>query len=201
MIKNTIPASVILCMTVLFTPLMVMAHPAQELIRDTTDGVIERIVSDRQELEANPEKLHALVSELILPHMDFFTMSRWVLGEYWKQASMEQRIRFVEEFRALLIRTYSSALLQYAGHAVEVLAVQETSRSDLVVVKTVLSLSAEQSLPVNYRMFLRDGVWKVVDILIDNISLSSTYRGSFASEIKRNGIDSIIDKLHEKNAS
>ncbi len=171
---------------------------ASDVVRVTVDGVLERLAAERQELERHPERIYALVNELVVPRFDFVSMSRWVLGASWKQASEEQRQAFIEQFRNLLVRTYAKALLEYSDEEIKYLDTVTRENSRLVTVNTEMQ-SSGGGVPLNYRMHIADGQWKVVDVSVDGISLISTYRGSFRSEIKKNGLDALIKRLAERN--
>jgi phospholipid transport system substrate-binding protein len=193
---------------ILFLSLMILAVNAaavtqepEEVVRGTVDGVLERLVAEKEQLDAHPERIFDLIQELVIPHFDFSSMSKWVLGKTnWRQASPQQRDVFVDQFRTLLVRTYAKALLEYSEEEVQYNESTKNPNSNLVTVKTEVQQPGEgASIPINYRMHISGGEWKVVDVAVDGISLVRSYRGSFASEIKANGLESLIGKLTEKN--
>lgn len=190
----------ILLLSFLSQPLLAAAHPAQKVVKNTADRVLERLRADKDQLTENPDQIYSLVHELIIPHFDFNSMSKWVLGRNWRGASEEQRQRFTAEFQTLLVRTYAKALLEYSDEDIAYMPVNEKSGSDLVTVRTEVKQSGSQSIPINYTMHPTDDDWKVVDVSVNGVSLVSTYRGSFASEVRRSGMDSLIQKLTERNA-
>ena len=175
------------------------AQSAEDIVKSTADQVIKKIAENRAGLDAHPEQLYDLINDLVIPHFDFTSMSKWVLGNNWRQASDEQRAKFVNEFRTLLVRTYARALLEYSDQQINYLPVQSDPNSNLVVVKTEVQSTGSPPVPIDYRMHVSNGGWKVVDVIVDGISLVATYRGSFASEIRKNGIDALINKLTERN--
>lgn len=189
----------VICMLVSTTQLAAAIPSPDAVVKQTTEGVIERIESQRSELEADPTKVYALVNELVIPHFDFISMSKWVLGKNWKAANEAQRSEFMEQFKTLLVRTYARALLEYSGQEVKYYPVEQNPKSNLAVVKTELSTEGGQPFPVAYRMHQKNEAWKVVDVAVDGVSLVSTYRGSFKSQIKKEGFDSLIKKLADKN--
>ncbi len=128
-------------------------------------------------------------------------MSKWVLGKHWKIASETQRLEFIAQFKVLLVRTYARALLEYSGQKIKYYPAEQNPQSNLAVVKTELtSLNNTQTiLPILYRMHQKNEEWKVVDIAVDGVSLVTTYRGSFATQIKKNGFDSLLNDLSKKN--
>jgi len=175
------------------------AATPQEVVKATADSVIDHIESNRHILETNPEKIFEMVNELVIPRFDFISMSKWVLGKHWKTASESQRNEFVTQFKSLLIRTYARALLEYSGQKIKYFPVKQNPNSNLAVVKTELTSKSSAQLPILYRMHQKNQEWKVVDVAVDGVSLVTTYRGSFSTQIKKDGFDSLLDQLTKKN--
>ena len=171
-----------------------------DVVKATVESVISHIEENRSVLEKNPEKIYDLVNQLIIPRFDFVSMSKWVLGKHWKQASEEQRSEFIIQFKELLVRTYARALLEYSGQEIKYFPVEQNPESNLAVVKTELTSTSSAQLPILYRMHQKNEEWKVVDVSVDGVSLVTTYRGSFATQIKKNGFDSLLNELSKKNA-
>ena len=195
-----------LCLFVIFLlPALTIAPRAEEIVKPeeviltTVDNVIARITAEREMLDAEPETVYDLINDLIIPVFDFSNMSRWILGKYWKDASAEQRTVFTSEFKNLLVRTYAKAVLGFSNEKVNYLETLTGSKPNIVMVKTEI-VSDSGSTPVNYTMHSGgDGAWKVVNVAFEGISLVETYRKSFASEIRNNGLETLIQKLVDKN--
>ena len=171
-----------------------------DVVKVTADGVISHIENNRSVLEKNPGKIYEMVDQLIIPRFDFISMSKWVLGKHWKQASEAQRSEFITQFKALLVRTYARALLEYSGQEIKYFPSEQNPKSNIAVVKTELMSASNTHLPILYRMHQKNEEWKVVDVSVDGVSLVTTYRGSFATQIKKNGFDSLLNELSKKNA-
>ena len=171
-----------------------------DVVKATAESVISHIEENRSVLEKNPEKIYDMVNQLIIPRFDFVSMSKWVLGKHWKQASEEQRSEFIIQFKELLVRTYARALLEYSGQEIKYFPVEQNPESNLAVVRTELTSKSSAQLPILYRMHQKNEEWKVVDVSVDGVSLVTTYRGSFATQIKKNGFDSLLNELSKKNA-
>ncbi len=198
--KKTISLISCVWLVLLFNTAQATIQTAEEVVMSTADAVLERLIAEREALDADPGKIYNLVNEVVIPHFDFISMSKWVLGKKnWRGASEGQREEFIGEFRTLLVRTYAKALLEYSEQAIEYLPTEENPNSNLIVVKTRINQAGSDAVPIDYRMHVSGGEWKVVDLVVDGVSLVSTYRGSFASEIKKNGLDSLISKLSHKN--
>ncbi len=167
----------------------------------TADKVIARIQAEREALNAHPEQLYDLVNELIIPHFDFVKISKYVLGRYWRTASTEQKRVFVEQFRTLMVRTYATTLLEYSGQTIKYLPMQNDPGSNSAIVRTEVDQAGADPIPIDYRMYSTDGDWKVFDVTVSGISLVSTYRSSFASDINKDGLDALISTLTQRNSA
>ncbi len=172
---------------------------ALELVQDTAGRMLVELREHRTELEDDPGRIYDLVSEIVLPHFDFETIARWVMGRYWREATPEQRQRFTEEFRTLLVRTYARALLEYSGEILNYAPLQAAADADDVTVRSEVQRSSGPSIPINYRLHYRDDAWKVYDVNVDGVSLVTNYRSSLGSQINREGLDAVIGQLSERN--
>ncbi len=173
---------------------------AQDLVKTTTDRVLETLTNERDAIEESPNRLFEIVDEIILPHFDFERMSRRVLGKAWKRASPEQQSQFVKEFRILLVNTYATALKIYSDETIEFLPPREKEGGKETTIRTQIIQSGSPPIPINYRMYQRDDGWKVFDIAIDGVSLVINYRSTFRSEIRKNGVDGLIARLAKHNS-
>jgi phospholipid transport system substrate-binding protein len=170
----------------------------QKVVRETGDQVLAQVTARKADLEANPDLIYPLVEETVVPHFDFHKMSRSALGRFWRKASAAQREAVTAEFRQLLVRTYASSLLSYSGQQIRYLPVQYRPGEKKVTIPTRIEGDGAPPVPVNYRLRL-DGTWKVVDVVIDGVSLIANYRSQFATEVRRGGIDGLISSLAGKN--
>ena len=175
-----------------------LEDPAR-LVQETADQVLAEVRQRRAELEKSPYKISELVDQIILPRFDFNYMSRLVLGKHWRRASPLQRDSFVKAFQELLVRTYSTALLTYADQNIQYLPVHRGRDDTKVTVNTEVVVSGGPPVPIDYRLYIVSGEWKVYDVTIDGISLVSNYRSSFASQIRRLQLDGLIEKVQQMN--
>jgi len=194
---------IILTCLMMFSQMLSAGHgdAAGNLVKVTAERIINRIEQDRSVINSNPRHVFELVDEILLPHIDFKRMSRWVLGKYWRRAKPAQREAFTNEFRDLLIRTYSTALLEYSGQQINFLPVRASADASSVSVRTEIRPDNGPVIPISYDLYLNDeGEWKVYDVSIDGISLVANYRSSFASQIRRSGgIGKLISQMKAKN--
>ena len=175
------------------------ATEPQEVVRETADQMLGKLRSHRAELDADPSLIYGMVQDIVLPRFDFELISRYVLGRYWRQASAAQQQAFIEGFRSLLVRTYAHALLNYSDQDIRYLSVRADKGGDRVLVPTQVAAAGAPAIPIDYKLY-RDGggAWKVYDVVIDGISLVSTYRSNFNSQIGRVGIDGVIESMQQR---
>lgn len=174
---------------------------AAALVEDTTMRMVASIQQNRSQIDADKTALYGLINEILMPHIDFQRMSRWVLGKHWRKTNAEQREIFTEEFRTLIMRTYSTAMLEYSGQKIRVLPVRNQEAATDVTVRTEIRPANGPMIPISYDLYLNDdNTWKVYDVSIDGISLVANYRSSFSSQIRRSGsVAALIHKLQARN--
>lgn len=173
---------------------------AQELVKETSQHMLQVLGDKKQELERHPEQIYGLVKAILLPHFDFRRIARLALGRYWSQASKEQRQRFGHELRTLLVRTYSTALLKYSDEKIHYLPLRGPEQARRATVRMEIEQSRGGSpISLSVDLYAKGGAWKVYDISIEGVSLVTNYRTSFASEIRQGGLEQLIEKLEEKN--
>jgi len=170
-----------------------------ELVRKTADDVISTIKQDKDIQAGDTNKIYKLAEEKILPNFDFERISRLVLGKAWRKATDKQKTEFKYEFKDLLLRTYAVALSKYKDQKIEYKPLRMKPTDEIVTVKTEIIQSGGQPIDVDYALAKQDDGWLVIDIIIEGVSLVTNYRSQFASEIKKNGMDSLIIELAKKN--
>ncbi len=180
----------------------VLAAPEPSLlVKQTSDDVLAIVQNDSEIQAGNRQKLFALAEEKILPNFDFNRVCRLVLGKHWRRASDAQKSSFQQEFRTLLLRTYSSALVKYDIKEIQYKKTKYSKDKSMAKVPTVIVPKDGPGVGVTYTLKNGGDTWKVFDIVIENISLVTNYRSQFATEIRQNGLDSLIAKLANKNKS
>ena len=191
---------IVLLWCVLFQQSVLATESVPEvLIRNASDQVLSRIQSNPGQFQQDPTKLYALVDEVVLPHFDFATMTDLALGRYQNKISAEQKQLITHEFRILLVRTYAKALLEYNDQKIIYLPIEGSLEGGDVTVRTEIEQAGGFPIPLNYSLKQGKQGWKVYDISVDDISLVMNYRSSFSREIRKNGVDSLIKTLGERN--
>lgn len=173
----------------------------QAQVKQASDKMLAALKEHKAELEENPDKIYQLVEDILMPHFDFEKMSKLALGRNWRSANEDQLSRFVDEFRLLLIRTYSTAMLEYTDEEIRFLPFRDDLSRKRVSVPMEVIQPAGPSIPMALSLYQNDqDEWKVYDVKIDGISLVTNYRSSFANEIRNGGMEKLIEDLAERNA-
>ena len=170
------------------------------LLERTSQQVIKILQDDRELLQKEPDRVYAIIDEYILPHLDDVTMAKLALGKNWKKATKEQKIAFVGEFRNLLVRTYSKSLIEFSDQKIYFFPVKMKADTYKTSVKAEVIQPGGPSIPMSYRVRIKNNAWKVYDIKIDGISLVTSYRGTFTQEIRKSGIDGLLKYMRDRNS-
>ena len=179
------------------------AHAAEapdEMVRRSTNEILAAIKADKDLQAGNQAKIEKLAEEKVLPYFNFARMTQLAVGRNWRDASDVQKKSLTDEFRRLLVRTYSTSLSQYRNQTIEVKPLKIAAADTEVVVKTQVIQPGGQPIPIDYSLENGSNGWKVYDVLIDGVSLVTNYRSSFNTEIQKNGIDGLVKSLAERNA-
>lgn len=184
----------------LAAPALAQDLAPDDLVRKVTADVLDAIKADKQLQAGDRKKALALAEQKILPHVDFRESARLAMGKAWNSATPEQQDQIVNEFRAMLVRIYSSAIDVYRGQTMKVLPVRLPPGATDVTVRNQFLRVGQPPVPVEYAMRKTPAGWMIYDITVDGISLVLTYRDEFGRIIKASGIDGLINRLKEKNA-
>ena len=180
----------------------VHAQPAEApdaLIKKVSSEVLDSVKSDKTVQSGDIRKVIALVDQKVLPYVNFERMTASAVGRYWRQATPEQQKRLQEEFKLLLVRTYSGALSQVSPEqTVELKPMRSAPTDSEVVVRTEIRGKGDP-IQLDYRLEKAGTGWKIYDVNVLGVWLVENYRNSFAQEIGSNGIDGLIAKLAERN--
>ena len=196
---NKLRSFMLLLLVVLPLTVCAALHPAEKLVRETTDRMLKALEREKPVLDKHPERIYDLVKQIVLPHFDFPAMARSVLGKYWRRASTEQRKRFVEGFKQLLVRTYAKSLNEYTGQKVSYQPMRKSVDADEVTVRAEIEQKSGFPIPIEYDLRQEGDKWLVVGLTIDGVNLVINYRTSFSTEIRQSGLEATIRKLEKRN--
>jgi phospholipid transport system substrate-binding protein len=182
-------------------PWQLQADPGPvELLQSVTDQVLE-IVRKDPDIVGDPARLRCVAKELILPHIDFVALSRWVLGKHWRRATSDQRNRFIVQFREMLLNSYLRSVTGYRDNTIAFLPPRPGQPDGRALVDAEISQPGGPPLHAAFRMHRVEARWLIYDVAVEGISLVATHRSSFSREISNNGIAGLLDRLEEKNAA
>jgi len=168
------------------------------LIKEVSTDVLETLKKDSIK-PGDTQKVMTLVDQKVMPHVDFQRMTASAVGRYWRQASPEQQKQLQEQFKTLLVRTYSGALSQVADNQTIELQPMRSNADDKEVVVRSQVKGKGDPIQLDYRLEQTGSGWKIYDVSVLGVWLVENYRNSFAQEIGANGVDGLIKKLVERN--
>lgn len=171
------------------------------LVKRISMEVIETAKSDKDIQAGNQRKVLDLVESKILPHVDFQRMTALATGRFWRQATPEQQKQLTDEFRTLLVYTYSGAITQIKDQKLEFKPLRaDPADTEVEVRSQVVQPRGGDPIQLNYRLEkLPNNSWKIYDVNVLGAWLVETYKGNFAAEISKGGIDGLIKTLSDKN--
>ena len=179
-----------------------MAH-AQEgpeaLVKRVSQDVIVTIKSDPQVQAGNQVRIREVMESKLAPNFDFARMTALAMGRNWRAATPEQQQRLTDEFRTLLVRTYSSALTKYRDEEIEYKPLRGNPGDTDVTVRTAVLKPGGAPIQIDYSMGKTAAGWKAYDVIVGGVSLVTNYRDEFNEQIKAGGVDGLIKVLAEKN--
>jgi phospholipid transport system substrate-binding protein len=182
-----------------FAPLAHAQQAPDELVKSVTKEVIDILKADKDIQAGNPRKAAALIYEKVLPHFNFMRMTSLAMGQNWRKATPEQQKTLVEEFKTLLVRTYSTALTSYRNQTFDYKPLRMQPGDSEVTVRADVKQPGTEPIAIEYEMEKSDSSWKVYDLSVAGVSLVTTYRETFNTEVRNGGIDGLIKTLQDKN--
>lgn len=184
-------------------PLMAQAADLapDELIKQISTDVLDTIKNDKAIQGGDTSKIIALVDSKIMPNVNFPRMTAAAVGPAWRQATPDQKARLQDEFKTLLVRTYSGALAQVSDQTIFIKPMRSSADDTDVVVRTEVRGKGDP-IQLDYRLEKTPGVgagWKIYNLNVLGVWLVDTYRSQFAQEINAKGIDGLITTLSDRN--
>lgn len=168
------------------------------LIKRLSADVLDKIKTDKTVQGGDMTRVMALVDSQVMPNVNFTRMTASAVGRSWRQATPEQQKKLQDEFKSLLIRTYSGALSQVKDQTINVKPLRAAAGDTEVVVRTEV-LGRGDPIQLDYRLEKTATNWKIYDLNVLGVWLVETYRNQFAQEINAKGIDGLIASLSERN--
>jgi phospholipid transport system substrate-binding protein len=169
------------------------------LVKGVTQDVIAIVKQDKDIQSGNTKKTIALVEQKVLPHFNFTRMTALAMGINWRKATPDQQQMLIDQFRTLLVRTYSTALTSYRNQAIDFKPLRAQPADTDVTVRSEVRQSGAEAVTIDYSMEKTPSGWKVYDVVVGGVSLVTTYRETFANEVRNAGVDGLIKTLSDKN--
>ena len=169
------------------------------LVRQVTEDVLTVVRQDKDIQSGNTRKAIDLVETKVLPYFNFQRMTALAVGRDWSKATPDQKQRLSEEFKTLLVRTYSNALTAYKNQTVVYKPLRMQPDDSNVVVRTEVVQPGSKPVQLDYTLEKQGESWKVYDVIVAGVSLVTNYRDTFGQEVRNKGIDGLLTMLVERN--
>jgi phospholipid transport system substrate-binding protein len=193
------------CWTVLPLALVACSAIAQEapdaMVKRVAEDVLAQIRADKDLQSGNQAKVKLVIETKLVPNFDFLRMTSLAMGRNWRTATPEQQKQLADEFRTLLVRTYSGALANYRDNTMDYRPLRMNPGDTEAIVRTEVRRSGQAPVQIDYSMEKLPEGWKAYDVIVAGVSLVTNYRDEFNDTVKSSGIDGLIAALVKKNAA
>lgn len=181
------------------TPLALAQEMPDAMVKRVTQDIVATIKSDPAIQAGNQARIRDVLEAKLLPNFDFMRMTGLAVGKNWRSATPEQQTRLTDEFRALLVRTYSGALNQYRNETIDFKPLKMNAADTEVTVRTAVLKPGGAPIQIDYSMEKKTDAWKCYDVIVAGVSLVTNYRDEFNEQVKNGGIDGLIKTLADRN--
>ena len=178
----------------------VMASP-DEVIREAVNLLDEGLDSRRDELAADHQALYAFIDGILLPRFEREFSARAVLGKHWKDATEEQRSRFIDAFYTTLLQRYAEYVLEFDTDRVEVLPFRGDADGRYSTVRTNVRQDDGTKVPVHYDLVKAKDTWRMWNVKVEGVSYVKNYRTELDEEIKSSSLEAVIQRLESEVSS
>ena len=187
-------------MALLLAAAPVVAQEAPDaLVKRVSQEVLQIVKTDPLVQAGNEARIREVVEVKLLPNFDFTRMTALAMGRNWRAASPEQQQRLVDEFRTLLVRTYSGALNQYRNETIDYKPLRMNPADTEVIVRTAVLKPGGSPIQIDYSMGKKPDGWKAYDVIVAGVSLVTNYRDEFNQQVQSGGVDGLLKTLADKN--
>jgi phospholipid transport system substrate-binding protein len=196
--KTPIRIAALALATLIAFPALAQESPDQTVKR-VSEETVQAIKADPKIIAGDAARIREVIEQKLLPNFDFTRMTALAMGRNWKQATPEQQKQLTDEFRTLLVRTYSNALTQYRDEKIEVRPLRADANASEVTVRSEVIRPGRPPVQIDYGMTRTPQGWKAYDVIVGGVSLVSNYRDEFNEQVKTSGVDGLIRTLADKN--
>lgn len=172
-----------------------------DVIHEAMNELSAKLEGRKEELRTDREALYDLIDEILLPRFDRKYAAQLVLGRHWRDASDEQRRRFIDAFYRTLLQRYADGVLDFDQDRIEVLPYRGDPSEKRTRVRTKVELNDGTEVPVDYSLVRRDSGWMLFDVTIEGISYVRNFRAEMNSEVGARGLDAVVERLEKEAAA
>ena len=169
------------------------------IVKRVATDVIASIKADPAIQAGNEARIKEVLEAKLLPNFDFTRMTALAMGRNWPTSTPEQQRRVTDEFRALLVRTYSKSLNNYKNETIDYKPLRMNPGDTDVTVRTLVQRASGSPIQIDYSMEKKADGWKCYDVIVGGVSLVTNYRDEFNGEVKAGGVDGLIKTLADRN--
>jgi len=169
------------------------------LVKRVSQEVLQIIKTDPKVQAGDQARIRELIETKLAPNFDFLRMTSLAMGRNWSKATPDQQKRLADEFKSLLVRTYSNALLQYRNQEIDYKPLRADANATEVNVRTEVVRPGQSAVPIDYAMTKTPSGWKAYDVVVGGVSLVTNYRDEFNEQIRQGGVDGLINSLAARN--
>jgi phospholipid transport system substrate-binding protein len=175
-----------------------VAQEPNDVIQETADELATALEGRKEEFAADKGALYAMIDGILLPRFDRRYAAQLVLGRPWRDATAEQRERFIDGFYSSMLRRYANGVLEFDQSKMEILPFRGDLEKKRTTVKTIVRLNDGTKVPVNYEMVKRDSGWMMFDVKIEGISYIRNFKTEINAEIQATSLDAVIERLEKE---
>lgn len=167
--------------------------------REVVKALTDQALAILRDGAASAADKRARLEQVVYSHIDFGTVSRLVLARHWSEFTPAQQDTFVSEFKRHLSLTYGNNVERYSNEDITITGTREEARGDWTVLTKIVRGGGAADVEINYRLRQIDGQWKVIDVIIENVSLVANYRSQFQDMLTGGSPEKLLAALQEKN--
>ena len=194
MMRRTLPGLLILML--LLSPIQAKAGLPLDTIKEHVNSVLDVLRNPALQGEANKEAKEQKIESIANQMFDYVALSRLTLGRSWRDFNKEQQKEFVSLYRTILKKAYMDKILTYTDEKVVFDKEMMLAENKAEVQTRIITKSAD--IPISYRMYLKDGQWRVYDVIVEGISLVQNYRTQFREILANNTPEEVLKILRQK---
>jgi phospholipid transport system substrate-binding protein len=201
MIRATSLSALALVCLAWLAPVAYAQEAPDALVKRVAEDTLQTIRSDKELQAGNQAKIKQVIETKLVPNFDFMRMTSLAMGRNWRTATPEQQKQLADQFRTLLVRTYSGALSSYRDNTMDYKPLRMNAGDTDVVVRTAVQRPGQTPVQIDYSMEKTPEGWKAYDVIVAGVSLVTNYRDEFNDTVKSSGVDGLIKALAQKNQS